>query len=342
MTVTTNEKIFVRVLTDMENDHNLQNTSDDCNPHCIFKEDYIATLTIWEGGHGLMSMDSDCLQAIVYAKMTDAPILVEMGRGPIFCSYDYPVFKAKNVQITKVPDMISYLRENSYNLDYNLSSKQCSECYALSNMVMSQMKPVLEYIWWLDNNNYDEISAKLYLKSMPFPFSQNYGRYRKRLAQTLMQILFPLEEDMQVIKHNLYSLTADTFSALAMRLRDSEYFFGSLPSSLDAVVYAYLSPLVYIPFPSCEVRNLLNAWPKLIEYVKRINSQIFTCLPSDEYYAKRTYIKCLQNLWRMKKPKLEWKKDTQTFKWSRFIMGLCITIISCRFTFLMVKLYSKK
>lgn len=323
----------------MEDDKNIRTVSDDYKPSSPCGENCTATLTVWKGDHGLISVDSNCLQAIVYAKMTDAPVNIEIGRGPIFCNYDYPAYKTENVLITKVADITSYLRENGYNLDYNLSPKQCSECYALSNMVSSRMKPVLEYIWWMDSKNCDELSARCYLKSMPFPFGQFYGRYRKKLAQSLIEILFPLEEDIEVVKQNLYSLTADTLSALSMRLRDSEYFFGRLPSSLDAVVYAYLAPLVYVPFPSCEIRNLMNAWPKLIEYVKRINSQNFTC--HVENCRTQSYLKCL-HLWHTENPGLDCKENRHVFKWSRVIIGFCIAIISYRFVLFMVKLYRKQ
>lgn len=326
----------------MEDDQNLHSTSDGYKPDCPCGEDFSATLTVWKGDHGLVSVDSVCLQAIVYAKLTDAPVNIEIGRGPLFCTYDYPLYKTERVLITKIADIISHLRENGYNLDYNLSPKQCSECYALSNMVSARMKPILEYIWWLDSKNYEKLSARCYLKTMPFPFRQFYGRYRKRLAQSLIDILFPLEEDIEVIKHNLYSLTADTLSALSVRLRDSEYFFGRLPSSLDAVVYAYLAPLVYVPFPSCEIRNLMNAWPKLVEYVKRINSQIFTSLSNDGKCKTQSYIKCLQHLWYRNNCGLECNENKHTYKWSRFIIGLCIAIISYRFALIIMKLYNKQ
>lgn len=56
---------------------------------------------------------------------------------------------------------------------------------------------------------------------------------------------------------------------------DQQYFFGRMPSSLDAIVYGYLAPLLKAPLVSIHVQNHLKACPNLVTFVARITKDLF-------------------------------------------------------------------
>jgi len=58
-------------------------------------------------------------------------------------------------------------------------------------------------------------------------------------------------------------------------LADKEFFFGQSPSSLDAVVFAHLAPLLKAPLPSAALQNHLKACPNLTRFVSRILQRFF-------------------------------------------------------------------
>lgn len=62
---------------------------------------------------------------------------------------------------------------------------------------------------------------------------------------------------------------------MSIRLGDSEFLFGAHPTSLDAVLYAYLAPLLKAPFPNCILQNHLKACNNLHKYVIRISQRYF-------------------------------------------------------------------
>ena len=62
---------------------------------------------------------------------------------------------------------------------------------------------------------------------------------------------------------------------LARRLGDDLYFFGKSPSSLDALVYGHLAPLLKAPLPNPTLQNHLKACVNLVSFVVRITQNYF-------------------------------------------------------------------
>lgn len=73
----------------------------------------------------------------------------------------------------------------------------------------------------------------------------------------------------------MYSAAEKCLTALSIRLGDSDFFFGNHPTSLDAVVYAYLAPLMKAPFPSNVLQNHAKACVNLLKFVNRISNRYF-------------------------------------------------------------------
>lgn len=152
-------------------------------------------------------------------------------------------------------------------------------------------------MWWIDSKNFVEFSRPLYAKLLPFPLNFYYpGQYEKH-AKQLMVSLYPEEEDfsvietavskLDIIKTGIICITGTLFfgqvyrqaeeclSLLATKLGEKEYFFGQSPSSLDAVVFAHLAPLLKAPLPSAALQNHLKACTNLTRFVGRILQRFF-------------------------------------------------------------------
>ena len=67
----------------------------------------------------------------------------------------------------------------------------------------------------------------------------------------------------------------ECLSVLARRLGDDLYFFGKSPSSLDALVYGHLAPLLKAPQPNPTLQNHLKACVNLVSFVVRITQNYF-------------------------------------------------------------------
>ena len=73
----------------------------------------------------------------------------------------------------------------------------------------------------------------------------------------------------------MYSDAEKCLTLLSNRLGDSKYFFGNQPTSLDAIVYSYLAPLLKTPFPNSTLQNHLKACTNLVTFVARISQKYY-------------------------------------------------------------------
>lgn len=245
-------------------------------------------LIIWEGDYGLSSIDSECLHVLAYCVLTKAPVTIKYGKSSMLYHKKYPLLLSGSLQLKNVSDIISFLRLHGFTLDYNVSLKQCTDVYAFSNIMSKRLREILYYVFWLDDVNYQGLTYMWYSKAMNFPFNHLYPRHCRKMAKRVLEASVPRKDDEEKdsIKNYIFSLAAETFSALSARLGNGTFFYGDRPSSLDTLVYAFLAPLLHIPFPSDDFTQLLKKWPTLVKYVDRFHKTVF---PDVQYVCK--YIK---------------------------------------------------
>ncbi|KAH7962005.1 hypothetical protein HPB52_013959 [Rhipicephalus sanguineus] len=136
---------------------------------------------------------------------------------------------------------------------------------------------VLLYQWWVDAQNYVELTRPWYAKALGFPF--NYvipGQMQRAAAAVLDSKLqgFDLEGDQAQIA--LFKEAQECMTTLSQRLGKEQFFFGQSPTSLDAIVFAHLAPLLRAPFPNCALQNHLKACDNLAAFVTRITQRYFS------------------------------------------------------------------
>lgn len=253
------------------------------------ESDNLIKLYAWESDYGLISMNIDCIQTILYAKIANAPIDVISKCNPYASlSIDYPILSFNKKVLYKVEDIFNYFRRENYGADYMLTKKECSLSHAYVHMIVRNLKPVLEFVLWGNNRNYEELTRVWYSRAMYLPFNYIYvGRCHKR-ALNMMTVLYPCDNDnLDVIENHLIRQTSDTLNIVSNHIGSNEYFFGTFPSSIDALLYSYLAPLIKIPFPSQEIPNIVKSYPNLVRYVNRIDQKFFNALSKDVKYLKK-------------------------------------------------------
>uniref|UniRef100_V5IA07 Metaxin n=1 Tax=Anoplophora glabripennis TaxID=217634 RepID=V5IA07_ANOGL len=111
-------------------------------------------LYVYDGDYSLPSLDVECLKSILYTAVAEVPVQVRLLNNFKHCVfYNAPTFVHKNLLFKSFHEMMLYLRTLNYNIDNKLSSKQSSESLALTNLVQSKLKPVTEFVYWLDQRN---------------------------------------------------------------------------------------------------------------------------------------------------------------------------------------------
>lgn len=232
-------------------------------------------LYVWKGSWGLPSIDTACLEIMAYAKFSGAPLKTREIRRPWFGSL--PVMRhGPQTKLTKFRDVVAYLRKQNYSADVQMTAQQSSDATAYAAMLKYKLKPALLYQWWIDAQNYVELTRPWYAKALGFPF--NYvlpGQMQRDATAVLNSRLqgFDLEGEQAQIA--LFKEAQECLTTLSQRLGKEPFFFGQSPTSLDAIVFAHLAPLLCAPFPSCALQNHLKACENLAAFVTRIMQRYF-------------------------------------------------------------------
>ena len=66
---------------------------------------------------------------------------------------------------------------------------------------------------------------------------------------------------VSMIETAVYKNAQECLNMMSERLGDQPYLFGKAPSSVDALLYGYLAPLLKAPFPNPKLKNHLQACP---------------------------------------------------------------------------------
>lgn len=235
-------------------------------------------LDVWEGGWGLPSIDTGCLQIMTYAKFSGIPVKLLKTNNPWRSPTGFlPVLRnGKQVICTKFEEAVAHFRKHNFNADFDLNNKQLSDVKAYTSILEEKLQPALLYVWWIDSKNYVELTRPWYAKALPFP--QNYfvpGRYQKDATERLAALHCVKEvEDVQV-ETKVYREAQECINMLSNRLGDDDYFFGRSPTSLDATVFAYLAPLLKVTFPNPALQNHLKSSDNLMRFIFRILHRYF-------------------------------------------------------------------
>lgn len=245
-------------------------------------------LIVYESDYGLPSFDIECTKSILYAFISKLPVEVKLLNNLKLCTfYHSPTFLHKNLKFTSFSEFVLYLRTLNYNPDSILSAKQCSETLALTNYVLFKLKPLLEFIYWGDSRNCDELTNVWFTRAVPFPFNYVHTNKLKEKTLTYIETMYPKETNMDIVKEYVARGAAECFSVLSTRLGNNEYFFGNTPTSVDVIVYSYIAPLMKVPFPSSELCNVISTFPNLQNFVKNIDNKYFSDLPKNTKYIKQ-------------------------------------------------------
>lgn len=236
-------------------------------------------LGICEGDFGLSSLDSDCLQLLLLAKVSKVPLNI------VSHQINYPVFIHNSFKMKDFLEVKSYLFKLGYSSDFLLDETQKSEAYAMINMLKNYITPILKYLWWINEFNYENFSSKWMLYSVRFPFNFIGLRKLKNEAIEYLELKYP-NHSFEDIKIHLLKDLKECIPVFARKLSRQPYFFGSNISSVDIVLYGYMAPILKIPFPENEFKEIIESYPIFSHFITRMNAAYFPEIQYTEKYIK--------------------------------------------------------
>ncbi|XP_032479995.1 metaxin-1 isoform X1 [Phocoena sinus] len=236
-------------------------------------------LFCWAGGWGLPSVDLDSLAVLTYARFTGAPLKVHKITNPWRSpSGTLPALQTSHGEVISVPHkIITHLRKEKYNADYDLSARQGADTLAFMSLLEEKLLPVLIHTFWVDAKNYVEVTRKWYAEAMPFPLNFFLpGRMQRQYVERLQLLCGEHRpEEEEELEKELYQEARECLTLLSQRLGSQKFFFGDAPASLDAFVFSYLALLQQAKLPSGKLQAHLRGLHNLCAYCTHILSLYF-------------------------------------------------------------------
>ncbi|KAM9294625.1 metaxin-1 [Gastrophryne carolinensis] len=236
-------------------------------------------LYCWKGDWGLPTVDVDCLTVLTYARFSGAPLKVHKLSNPWRSpSGQLPALKTPDQGVLFQPSkIITHLRKQKYNADYDLSATQGADTLAFISLLEEKLLPALIHTFWVDAKNYVDHTRKWFAETIPFPLNffipnQMHKRYLERLRLIRGE---SWREDDQVLEKQLYTDAHECLNLLSQRLGTQKFFFGESPASLDAYVFSHLAPVMYVKLPSNRLQQHLRSLTNLCQYCSSIHTLYF-------------------------------------------------------------------
>lgn len=240
-------------------------------------------LECWSEDWGIPSTDPECLKIMTFAKFSGAPLNLKPTNNPFWTpTGSLPVFRhdVAGVVLTDFPNIAKHLREGNYSADYNLSEKQLAESRAFCQMIEEKLGPAIKYLMWVDTRNQLEVTRPWFGSHLPFPLGLYYPQKFEAAACRLIESLFCVQDGDEIgpeslVETSVYKGAEECLTCLSNRLGDQPFMFGRSPSSLDAVLYAYLAPLIKAPWPSAGLQNYVKNCENLVKFTSRVSINYF-------------------------------------------------------------------
>lgn len=226
-------------------------------------------LRIWTRGWGLASVDPDCLSVLTYARFKKMPLDIQECIPASSVTGCLPELLVEESVFASPLNIIGIIRREKYNADYNLSNVDQADTLAFTALIERKLRPGLQSCFWLNSANYADVTRKA--------FSKNYTFFKRHID--LPRICNKVKTDLQLRSP---PSTADIESfwnqeakmcitLLSKRLGDREFFFGSSPTTFDAIAYGHLAVIMKAPLTSTELKNHLLACDNLCRFCNRIS-----------------------------------------------------------------------
>ncbi|XP_028911841.1 metaxin-1 isoform X1 [Ornithorhynchus anatinus] len=242
-------------------------------------------LYCWPGGWGLPSVDLDSLAVLTYARFTGAPLKVHKIANPWRSpSGTLPALKTGDSGVISRPHgIITHLRRQKYNADYDLSARQGADTLAFVSLLEEKLLPVLLHTFWADGRNYVELTRPWYAGAAPFPLNLFLpGRLQRRNLRRLQGLRGERDgRDEEEPEKELYREARECLTLLSQRLGRRQFFFGDSPASLDAFVFSHVALLLHVQLPSGKLQAHVRTLTNLTAFCTRILRLYFARDPGE-------------------------------------------------------------
>ncbi|XP_060063689.1 metaxin-1-like [Ylistrum balloti] len=253
--------------------------------------DDVLELDIWGGDWELPSVDPDCLTVLAFAKFCGVPCTAIKRNNPVWTpSGTLPVLRNGNKSSSRMSEMLEIIRKKSPTGVTNQVGQNDANIKAFTSLLEQKLLPAVLHTWWLDDQTYVDVTRPWYAHASPFPLNFYIPGRLQRTAASVVYMAETVDPDnvtREEIVAKIYKDAKECLNHLSYRLGEQDFFFGSLPSELDAKVVGYLAPLLNAPIQTNRLINHLKACTNLCTLCNRVLMRYFPLSPEESEIKRK-------------------------------------------------------
>jgi len=232
--------------------------------------------TKWE----LPSIDIESIEILAYIKFTKANVVLSPTNQTWWkkSAEVLPSLECSAGEVLQSRDhILQHLRLKYYELDGWLSNDDKLKLLPLKACIADKLIPAFRSLYWLDSNNFTEVSRSLFAQRCSYPKNFTYPKNQRDKYEEFIFLTQKLRtEDKNNIAEQLHKDAVQVINLLDTYLGDkNRYIFGSRASSVDAMLFSCLVLLLKLPLSSCKLQIHLKGKTNLCRYVTRILDEYF-------------------------------------------------------------------
>ncbi len=231
------------------------------------------TLYQFEPALGLPNASPFCMKVENYLRMAKLPYqaplvsLFDFGKAP---KGKMPYIDDDGKVVADSSFIIEYLKQTHGDpLDGWLSPVQRAQALALQRLMEEDLYWAVVHTRWIDPVGW-ELTREAFFGKLPVPLKWVVAPLARRGMGKQLHGHGMGRHSAQEIA----AIGARDITALADFLDDKPYFMGDAPCSLDAIAYAFLANLVWVPLESALKRHALQ-YPQLLAYCERMRERYY-------------------------------------------------------------------
>ena len=231
------------------------------------------TLYQFQPAFGLPNASPFCMKIETYLRMVQLPYrappvsLSDFGKSP---KGKMPYIVEGDRVLADSSFIVDYLKQTYGDpLDAWLSPKDRSMALAYQRLLEENLYWAMVYVRWVESIGWSHTRAAFF-GSMPVPLRWIIPHVARRGILRQLRGHGMGRHSAQEI----YAIGQRDITALAEFLGDKPYFLGDRPSSLDAVAYAFLANLLWVPVDS-PLKQHARQYKQLENYCQRMKGQYY-------------------------------------------------------------------
>ncbi|XP_050558326.1 uncharacterized protein LOC118279859 isoform X1 [Spodoptera frugiperda] len=190
----------------------------------------------------LLPDNASCLAVQAFLKMCNLPFEVEMRWNAEFMSPSgrVPFIKCGAFVVSELEPIVQFAANKGVSLCGKLSTEEKAEMRAYMSLITNVLVNAELYISWVDNETFNAVTKVRNSSVYPWPLGWLQTRAKRNAVIKRLKALHWYDKTIDQVLADVEQCC----NSLSQRLGDKDYFFGSSPTPLDALIFGHMRAIL--------------------------------------------------------------------------------------------------